>query len=1269
MSAANLQSQRWIAGAVRRFAAGGSKPPAAAAVAGDSEAHASSILCLTPLMRQRRFYSTTPDGGDKSSVWKTMERRSRVEDEDEANEEVPEEMVPKTFREFLQYCKIINSVNMPALLMKEGLPNTNGVMEALQDLSMLNLITDEGFYYLVIVGWQGEMAAHKFRVFESAEREKVWKEMMRWVSQLEGQLGPKSYAALMQVASAAGRTDDCLDRYRESIENGNITRFSVASVLYALGRSRKQSALDSAQTVFQFCKEHSFRREEYKAFIYANARKGNWRDARYHFEAYKKHFPTVDKRGVKSAEDLKVLSTLLTAYSRGRNSTGAEEVFSEITQRFETSNLLVSSLISSYANGSVKGYNKARMLFLRSYDVTYTSSANAWMKVMVGLIRSLRRITEPHDDAVEEKIQKSKGIENSPWGSSVLASKRRAKQRSAFLIQRFWKLYQVMESFPSHYKPDAVTFYHALQFARETKDVAQATKVLQDAEEAGLKHTTYYNLAISAYARNADVRGVMQLFKEMRKPPAKLLPDINTFAAIIESITPGQGTNNAKAVLDNMEKSEMKMNSAFLAGCARAFSNTAGVPHLAEVMRTGIDLSSGDCETDYVLDSPWLWKNLEGAFDTDEMVNLFHAEYPDFSERVFELVAGPIQQLRAPRPCTHNMDDFKQHFTVASGKTMWVITDEWMLPLGDKLKEYIQDVLDAKDKIVIPFYCLMRLGKIVRRGTGNNLLREAAFKVITVLQELFDESAEQSARGEEPTVDTIYFREQLWCNSRTDFVLAKTPHSEKDEERDRLLHQTPIVYDLEFTSSAPIQEDFTMKMMSRRSLIYASFLQGFQMQGRSQLYFLARDAGHLAMAKELGLEAYSVEDVLGEGWLKKRHEEEEKLMLSWRAPDTTLAIDEPAQAVPALTATSFEENEYEQSLLREVELEDERERDAKRAKKQEEKERAKELASFEANKASSDADAAELQKQAAAAAAAESPRTQPTPVAHHHAATPASHTTPKEEEGDVKWATWGKMVPEKETPTGWFAQAPVRGRSADPTAVETSVRATSAEAPAGSAAMPEDTEVELPEKKKKKKKKKSKGLEVEVAKFTPEPSDKPDAAPAAAWFSQAPVRGRSAGIAPDDVAVGSPAKVAEEPAATTAAAGNAPVDWFSQAPVRGRSTGVAPTASVADEVRIEEPAAATPAVDAPAEDGSAPSASATAAEGGAKKKSAWGSLKAKKKKDAAPEDEVANFTPDKPATSAEEPASTAESAAEETAAATPEDVAEETSEPAPLEVE
>ena len=519
MSAANLQSQRWIAGAVRRFATGGSKPPVTAAVAGDSEAHASSILCLTPLMRQRRFYTTT-DGGDKASVWKTMERRGRVEDEDNETEEVPEEMVPKTFREFLQYCKIINAVNMPALLMKEGLPNTNGVMEALQDQSMLNLITDEGFYYLVMVGWQGEMAGHTFRVFDSAERDKVWKEMMRWVSLLEGQLGPKSHAALMQVASAAGRTDDCLDRYRESIENGNITRFSVASVLYALGRSRKQSALDSAQTVFQFCKEHSFRREEYKAFIFANARKGNWRDARYHFEAYKKHFPSVDKRGVKSAEDLKVLSTLLTAYSRGRNSTGAEEVFSEITQRFETNNLLVSSLISSYANGSVKGYNKARMLFLRSYDVTYTSSANAWMKVMVALVRSLRALTVEHSDAVEESIKKSKGYQVTGWAGSMIIAKRRAKQRHAFLLQRFWKLYQVMEAFPSHYKPDAVTYYHALQFAKETGDVAQATKVLQDAEDAGLKHTTYYNLAISAHARNADVRGVMQLFKEMRKPPA-----------------------------------------------------------------------------------------------------------------------------------------------------------------------------------------------------------------------------------------------------------------------------------------------------------------------------------------------------------------------------------------------------------------------------------------------------------------------------------------------------------------------------------------------------------------------------------------------------------------------------------------------------------------------------------------------------------------------------------------------------------------------------
>ena len=433
-------------------------------------------------------------------------------------------------------------------------------------------------------------------------------------------------------------------------------------------------------------------------------------------------------------------------------------------------------------------------------------------------------------------------------------------------------------------------------------------------------------------------------------------------------------------------------------------------------------------------------------------------------------------------------------------------------------------------------------------------------------------------------------------------------------------------------------------------------------------------------AQLLHVHALHTQDVLGEGWLKKRQEEEEKLMLSWMAPDTTLAIDEPAQAVPSLTATSFGENEYEQSLLREVELQDERERDAKRAKKQEEKDRAKELAAFEAHKASSDAEAVELQKQVAATAAAESPRTQPTPTVHHHAATPASHTTPKEEGGSVKWATWGKMVPEKETPTGWFAQAPTRGRTPDPSVVAqspVSVGAASAEAeaPAGSAATPEDTEAELPEKKKKKKKKKKSKAPVEDEVATPEPAGGPAVAEPADWFSQAPVRGRSTGVAPPAAVAGSSANVAEKPAAVTAAAEDVPAgggpavaepaDWFSQAPVRGRSKGVAPAASGADDGNTEEPAAATPAADVLAEDSGAP-------EGGTKKKkSAWGSLKAKKKKDAEPEDEVANFAPDKTATSAEESANTAESAEETPPAATPEGIAAETPETkeAPLEDE
>ena len=106
------------------------------------------------------------------------------------------------------------------------------------------------------------------------------------------------------------------------------------------------------------------------------------------------------------------------------------------------------------------------------------------------------------------------------------------------------------------------------------------------------------------------------------------------------------------------------------------------------------------------------------------------------------------------------------------------------------------------------------------------------------------------------------------------------------------------------------------------------------LHGAYKTLLYRRDKGHLELAKKLGMEPISVEEVLGEGWLKQRAVEDTKLMLSWRAEETPLALGEAAVEVPALTATSFSENEYERSLLSEVAAEqqkaEEAARDAKR---------------------------------------------------------------------------------------------------------------------------------------------------------------------------------------------------------------------------------------------------------------------------------------------------------------------------------------------------
>ena len=138
---------------------------------------------------QQRMYCSK---ADKKGVWSELKKQA----EEAANVEVDEadvspEMIPKTFKEYLQYCKIIGTLDMPAVLSKEGQPSSAvGVMEALDELHMLHLVKDDELFYLILVGWGADLAKYRFRVFNRAEREKSFKELLQWVVKIES-LGHK----------------------------------------------------------------------------------------------------------------------------------------------------------------------------------------------------------------------------------------------------------------------------------------------------------------------------------------------------------------------------------------------------------------------------------------------------------------------------------------------------------------------------------------------------------------------------------------------------------------------------------------------------------------------------------------------------------------------------------------------------------------------------------------------------------------------------------------------------------------------------------------------------------------------------------------------------------------------------------------------------------------------------------------------------------------------------------------------------------------------
>ena len=385
---------------------------------------------------------------------------------------------------------------------------------------------------------------------------------------------------------------------------------------YAFAKSATQSHMDHAREVFNFCNANSFRQEDYKSFIYACSRVGNWRDARYYYENYKKDFKIglTGVNGIKTAKEERLMTMLLTAYSRGRNPGGALEVYNDISAKYTPKDIQCSAMLAAYATGSIRHYNASRMLFLRSHDITYTHSATAWMKVMVALANNLEQacMGEPRD-AVErlilDKLGKADGFKQRTM------MQQRAFFRHKHLCARFWKFFDVMKKFSSHYKPDAVTYYHALQFAATTGDTANALLMLKEIEAAGMDHITYYNLVIRAHAKVSDVKAVIELFKKLRAK--KLSADINTYAAIIHSLVPGTGTNSAIAIVENM--SHTTLNSTFLAGAVRAFGVKNGVRHLVELLRMGVSQSSGDDMSDYVMDNAMMWGNLETAFEDKEL--------------------------------------------------------------------------------------------------------------------------------------------------------------------------------------------------------------------------------------------------------------------------------------------------------------------------------------------------------------------------------------------------------------------------------------------------------------------------------------------------------------------------------------------------------------------------------------------------------------------------------------------------------------------------
>eukprot|EP01065_Artemidia_motanka_P029971 TRINITY_DN36014_c0_g1_i1.p1 TRINITY_DN36014_c0_g1~~TRINITY_DN36014_c0_g1_i1.p1 ORF type:complete len:875 (+),score=278.91 TRINITY_DN36014_c0_g1_i1:85-2709(+) len=824
-----------------------------------------------------RRYCTDAGGEEKGGgFWERTHKVREVAEEGAAVK--ASDVAPPDYAAYVGWTAARNHIDVQEMLSRDGLPGIQNICADLKAHQLQEKLTDEALWFLVLAGWLPEMRKLSVRVIHQEKRAAMFSKMVAFLAECRDAWGSKTFASLIHAASAVGLTQEAVRWYKEAIREGLLSRYVMPSLIYALAAG---GDIERAGDVHRWVHSRGIRNEDLRAWIFANSKVGNWRDAQFFFDLLARR-----KSPVEPGEDLpetskhptddRLWTTLLAAYARGLNYEGAAGVYARIHRMFKLTDVHVTAYVSAHSTGGVVAFNKARVLLMGTRFVYSTSVFNAYMKVMVRLAESLKP-TESRLKWQKDDVEFSLGpvVEDRP---DVQITRMRA-QKLQYTSERFWSLYDIMKENPK-LRPDAITYLHAMKFAQCTKDPPKATMVLQDAEAAGITHIVYHTLAISTYARRLDLRGTVALVHDARAKQLNI-NNVGTQSAILQGLLPGRDTSHAKSVIQVMVRNKIDPDVSFLAYAVRAFGTPGSTEELVDACRTIVErCRMEDRPEDFVLDSPWLLHCLERAFTQPLVLNAFRQQFPDFFESCHEVILGPVQQIQCPRDGVTSLEGMRDHFTITSrGRTIRVLTDEWLLPLGSRLQDFIEDSLGAGDIIVVPFYCLMRIGQLARRGKADLVTRKSAHEVITALQDLYDVAAKNARQGLPANFDTVYFDEQLHALPQLQNLLniqevPKNTQAYFDEVR----QSTNIVYDRELRVPWPVQSTPTVKSMARRSLAVAALLQQFQHPG-VRVNFCARDPEVVRLAQKIGLDTTTVEDVLGAEWWKRRRDSMEKLLL------------------------------------------------------------------------------------------------------------------------------------------------------------------------------------------------------------------------------------------------------------------------------------------------------------------------------------------------------------------------------------------------------